>query len=85
MPSYLLPYIRLCQSPLAWAHWRRLEVVHTRCLVKIIIIMEVAGLCALIAAIAIPTNVVEHPRNNPIVPSRRASPIVPFSGWVSRV
>ena len=84
MLSSLLPSLQLCLSVSAWA-LRCLRVIHTRSLIKVIVVMEVSRLCALITAITIAANVVQHPCNDPIVPSRCAGPVIPFSGWISRV
>ena len=50
-------------------------------LVEIVVVVKIAGLRTLITAIAIATDMVQHPRNNPVVPSRCAGPIIPFACW----
>ena len=55
--SFQLLGSRLCQSRSANVY-RRLALVHTRVFLKIVVVMEVAGLGSLITAIAIPTDMV---------------------------
>ena len=52
---------------------------------EVVVIMEIARLCALVATIAIAADVIEHPCDNPVISSRGSSSVVPLSCWIPGV
>lgn len=82
MPLYLVLLTKLGQMLVCFSpSYGRNTCIY----VEIIVVMEIARLCALVATIAITTDVIEHPCNNPIISSRRSGSVVPFSCWIPGV
>lgn len=82
MPLYLVLLTKLGQMLVCFSpSYGRNTCIY----VEIIVVMEIARLCALVATIAITTDVIEHPCDNPIISSRRSGSVVPFSCWIPGV
>ena len=82
MPLYHVLLTQLSHM-LVWSSQSQREI--TLADFEVVVVMEIARLCALVATIAIAADVIEHPRNNPVISSRGPSSVVPFSRWIPGV